>query len=232
MLKDQIAAASDSAWLSSQPASFRAAICAKLRPVRLNRQERLFHAEDDSPAIYFLATGSIVSVVPHPAGYMIPGESFLPGDWFGLPAALGLMPRIATTEARRESLVLRLPVRDLLAIVGSDAAYAKAIPQLLAGHMEALALHGLDLLTPDSRSRLCARLLTLGGRRRGTLPRPGALIPFSKEELALTSNMFRQRVHQVLGELLESGICDVGYGFVVIRDPAALAIQFPAGHQR
>jgi CRP-like cAMP-binding protein len=228
MLKDQIAAARDSAWLSSQPENFRTAVCAKLRPVRLSRSKRLFHAEDDSPSIYFLAKGSIVSIVPHPAGYMIPAENFLPGDWLGLPAALGLLPRIATTEARRESVLLSIPVSDLHAIAGADVGHAKAISQLLTRHMEALILHGVDLLTPDSRSRLCARLLTLGGRRRGTLPRRGTLIPFSKEELALTSNMSRQRVHQILGELVATGICDVGYGFVVIRDPEALAAQFPA----
>lgn len=221
--REAITVARRSPWLSAQPRSFCDAVCAKLLAMRLKRSETLFHAEDEAPTIYFLVSGAVVSLVPHGGGGLIPAENFLPCDWLGLPAAFARRPRFARTEARRDSLLLRLAVADLLQIAGSDPAYVQAIPNLLTSHMEAIILGAFDLMIADSRARFCARLQSLAGRRTNSLPKPGTLVPLSKEELALTANMSRQRVHEILDELVGAGICDTGYGFIAIRDPVALS---------
>ena len=93
----------------------------------------------------------------------------------------------------------------------------------MSDNSESHMFHGVDLMIADNKLRLCSRLLTLAGRRLTYLPPPEVVIPFSKEELALTSNMSRQSVHDILRELVEEGICELGYGRVVIRDTKALA---------
>jgi CRP/FNR family transcriptional regulator len=226
LAKDATAAARRSEWLSAQPEGFCEGVCSRLQTMRLKRLESLFHAEDDSPSIYFLAEGSMVALLPHPIGSLMPGECYHPGDWFGIPAAFGRRPRLATTQARRDSTVLKLRLADLWNIAGSSAAFAQCVPNLLAGYSESLVLAGRDLLTPDFRLRLFSRLLTLAGRRIDRLPPAGVIIPFSQEELALTSNMSRQRVHEILAELSKEGICELGYGHVILRDPKALAQHF------
>jgi CRP-like cAMP-binding protein len=219
----EIAAARSSRWLSRQSGQFQDALCDKMRPLALTRNSKLFHVEDQAPEIYFIAKGTVVSLVPHPVVGLIPGEVYHSGDWFGLPAALGRRPRLATVEARQDCTLLALTLTDLLHIIKGNEDFIRGILELMSDNSESHMFHGVDLLIADNRLRLCSRLLTLAGRRLTYLPPPEVVIPFSKEELALTSNMSRQSVHDILRELVEEGICELGYGRVVIRDTKALA---------
>ena len=222
-LRSDIAAAGTSRWLSRQSPEFKDELCARMRPLALARKTKLFHVEDHAPEIYFIAEGAVVSLVPHPVLGLIAAELYHSGDWFGLPAALGRKPRLATIEAREDCRLLAVRLVDLLHIIRDSEASIKAVLELMSDNSESHMFHGVDLLIADNRLRLCSRLLTLAGRRLTYLPPPDVVIPFSKEELALTSNMSRQLVHDILRELVEEGICEIGYRRVIIRDTAALA---------
>ena len=219
----EFATARASRRLSRQSVQFQDIICAKMRPLALARNAKLFHVEDRATDIYFISKGSVVTLVPHPMIGQIPAEVYHSGDWFGLPATLGGRPRLATVEARQDCLLLAITLVDLLHAIRGNETHIKAALELMADDSESHMFHGVDLLISDAKLRLCSRLLTLAGRRLTYLPPPDVMIPFSKEELALTSNMSRQKVHEVLSELVADGICELGYGRVVIRNTQALA---------
>jgi CRP-like cAMP-binding protein len=194
-----------------------------MRPLSLTRNAKLFHVEDHAPEIYFIVKGIVASLVPHPVIGLIPGELYHAGDWFGLPAALGRRPRLATIEARQDCTLLAVSLTDLLQIIRGNEEFIRGVLELMSDNSETHMFHGVDLLISDNKLRLCSRLLTLAGRRLTYLPPPDVVIPLSKEELALTSNMSRQTVHDILRELVHDGICKLGYGRVTIRDTQALA---------
>jgi CRP-like cAMP-binding protein len=219
----EIAVIRASRWLARQAVPLQNSVCEKLRPFHLSRNAKLFHVEDRAPEIYFIAKGTVVSLVPHPVVGMIPGEVYHAGDWFGLPAALGRRPRLATIEARHDCSLLALTLTDLMQIIKGREDYIMAVLELMSDNSESHMFHGVDLMIADNKLRLCSRLLTLAGRRLTFLPPTGVVIPLSKEELALTSNMSRQTVHEILRELVDEDICELGYGRITIRDTPALA---------
>ena len=194
----EFAAARASRWLSRQSAQFQEALCEKLRPFALARNAKLFHVEDRASDIYFIARGTVVSMVPHPVIGQIAAEVYHHGDWFGLPATLGSRPRLATIEARQDCMFLTISLVELLHIIKGNEIYIRAVLELMADNSESHMFHGVDLLISDNKLRLCSRLLTLAGRRLTYLPPSDVVIPFSKEELALASNMSRQKVHELL----------------------------------
>lgn len=96
--------------------------------------------------------------------------------------------------------------------------------------MEEYLLHAVDLLIVDPRLRLCSRLLTFGGRLLHYMPPSPVSIPMTQEELATASNMSRSTVYNLLGELVEQGICALGYREVKILDMNRLSRIVEAAH--
>jgi CRP-like cAMP-binding protein len=107
-------------------------------------------------------------------------------------------------------------------ILQANASYSANFFDLMANNAEAYMLHAIDLMIQDPMMRLCSRLLTLGGRRINYVPSQPVSIPLSQDELALTSCMSRKTVNQLLGELVDKGICELHYREVRIMDAQAL----------
>jgi CRP-like cAMP-binding protein len=222
-LVSAVAMAKTSRWLSRQNPDFQNALAGKMRPVDLARNAKLFHAEDQALHFYFIAEGIVVSLVPHPIVGLMPGEVYHAGEWFGLPAALSHRPRMATIEARQECSLLAVNIDDVMQIAESDKRFVGSVLDLMADNAESLMFHGLDLSIPDLKLRLCSRLLTLAGRKLNYLPEPDIVIPLNQEELALTCNASRQTIHSLLRELESDGLCELGYGRIIIKDTKAMA---------
>ena len=93
----------------------------------------------------------------------------------------------------------------------------------MAWNVEEYLLHAVDLMIVDPKIRLCSRLLTFGGRLLSYLPPAPVSIPLTQEELAAASNMSRSTVFHLLGELVQQGICELGYREIRILDMQRLA---------
>jgi CRP/FNR family transcriptional regulator, cyclic AMP receptor protein len=224
-LDQALSVARSAGWLSRQGAEFQALICANARLRSFQKNESLFHYEDEAPEIYCLVSGTAVILVVHPVQGLLAGHIFHPGDWFGEPAALGRRPRLSGVQARGPCQALTVTRKVVDGILQANAGYSANFFDLMAGNAEAYMLHAIDLMIQDPKMRLCSRLLTLGGRRINYLPNPPVSIPLSQDEVALTSCLSRKTVNHFLGELVDKGICELRYREVVILDVQALHLM-------
>ena len=222
-LQAAIAVARESLWLSQQSEAFKDAFCARMKLVSLSRNLPLFHDDDSAHDIYCLVEGTAIISVAHPVLGVINAHAMQPGRWFGEPATLGKRPRIMSVFARQSCRLVAVGRAGAEDMLRENPDFCWNFFNLLANNAEEYLLHGTDLLIQDSRQRLCSRLLTLAGRRLYHLPNPPVSIPFSQEELALASNMSRQTVRELLGDLVKQGLCELAYREIRVLDLKGLA---------
>jgi CRP-like cAMP-binding protein len=219
---DAISAARSSSWFSRQSTVFQETLCAKARLLSFDRSEHVFIMGDQADDFFFLAEGIVLTSAAHPIVGEVQGQVIHPGQWFGEAAALGQRKRLASIVVRRPCQVVAFPVSAAHEAMQAEPAFAFALLDLMANGAEEHMLHGIDLLIHDPKLRLCSRLLTFAGRRLDQLPPQSVSIPLSQDELALTSCLSRQSVNRILGELVQSGICELHYGEVRIVDTTML----------
>lgn len=222
-LDEAVEIARRSRWLSQQDKRVQDAICSRMRLVQLPKGRRLFDMEDSAVELYCLVSGCAVISIAHPVQGIVNAHVMFPGRWFGEPAALGKRPRIMSVAARRPTEVLAISQAQIAELLKSDPSLNWTFFNLLAWNVEEYLWHSVDLLIVDPRLRLCSRLLTLAGRVLHHLPPSPVSIPMTQEELATASNMSRSTVYNLLGELVQKGICELGYREVRILDMERLA---------
>ncbi len=229
-LDEAIAVARSSRWLSQHDRRVQDLICSRMRLVSLPKNRALFEIEDSAREIYCMVSGCAVITVPHPVQGMLHAHVMFAGRWFGEPAALGKRPRIMSVIARRPAELLALSQPAIIELLKTEPSLNWVFFNLMAWNVEEYLLHAVDLMIVDPRIRLCSRLLTFGGRLLNFLP-PGPVgIPLTQEELAAASNMSRSTVYHLLGELVERGICELGYREVRILDMQRLSAIVEASH--
>lgn len=221
-MDEALAIARASPWLSQHERRVQDAICARTRLVNLAKGRTLFDIEDSGGDLYCLVSGCAVITLAHPVQGVINAHAMFAGRWFGEPAALGRRPRIMSVSARRSTELLAISQAQIAELLKADPSLNWVFFNLMAWNVEEYALHVVDLLIVDPRLRLCSRLLTFGGRLLSFLPPGPVSIPMTQEELAVASNMSRSTVYNLLGELVEQGICALGYREVRILDMARL----------
>lgn len=212
-----------SVWLSQQERRTQDLICGRMRLLSLPKGRTLFDIEDTATELYCLVSGCAVITIAHPVQGVINGHVMFPGRWFGEPAALGKRPRIMSVMARRPTELLAISQSAIAELLKAEPQLCWTFFNLMASNVEEYLLHAVDLLIVDPRLRLCSRLLTFGGRLLNYLPPSPVSIPMTQEELAAGSNMSRSTVYHLLGELVEQGICELGYREVRITDMKRLA---------
>ena len=222
-LDEAVEIARRSRWLSQQDRRVQDAICGRMRLVSLPKGRRLFDMEDSAIELYCLVSGCAVISIAHPVQGIVNGHIMFPGRWFGEPAALGRRPRIMSVAARRPTELLAISQAQIAELLKSDPSLNWTFFNLMAWNVEEYLLHTVDLLIVDPKLRLCSRLLTFGGRLLNYLPPSPVSIPMTQEELAAASNMSRSTVYNLLGELVQKGICELGYREVRILDMERLA---------
>jgi CRP-like cAMP-binding protein len=222
-LDEAIAEARRSRWLSQQAPAFQDALCGRMRLLNLKKNDSLFHLEDSAHEIFCLVRGAVLFSIVHPIHGLVVAHTALPGEWFGEPATLGNRPRMMSVHARLACDLVAVSRGSAEDILRRNPEFCWNFFNLMARKGEDYMLHAVDLLIQDPRRRMCSRLLTLAGRLLNYLPPAPVTVPLSQEELALASNMSRQTAHLLLGELVQQGICTLGYREIRIIDMAALA---------
>jgi CRP/FNR family cyclic AMP-dependent transcriptional regulator len=222
-LEEALSIARASPWLSQQDRRTQDLICSRMRLLALPKGRMLFDMEDTATELYCLVSGCAVITIPHPVQGVINAHVMFPGRWFGEPAALGKRPRIMSVFARRPSEFLAVSQSAIADLLKVEPHLAWTFFNLMASNVEEYLLHTVDLLIVDPKLRLCSRLLTFGGRLLNHIPPSPVSIPMTQEELAAASNMSRSTVYHLLGELVQQGICELGYREVRIIDMKRLA---------
>lgn len=222
-LDEALEIARRSRWLSQQDRRVQEAICGRMRLVSLPKGRRLFDMEDQAVELYCLVSGCAIISIAHPVQGVVNAHVMFPGRWFGEPASLGRRPRVMSVAARKHTELLAISQAQIAELLKTDPSLNWTFFNLMAWNVEEYLWHAVDLLVVDPKLRLCSRLLTFGGRLLNYLPPSPVAIPMTQEELATASNMSRSTVYNLLGELVEKGICELGYREVRILDMERLA---------
>ncbi len=231
-MEEAVAIASASPWLSRQEPRVRDAILGRMRLVSLPKGRSLFDIEDEASDIYCIVSGCAVITLAHPVQGVVNAHVMFAGRWFGEPAALGRRPRMMSVAARRPTELLAISQAQIAELLKAEPGMSWVFFNLMASNVEEYLLHTVDLLIVDPRLRLCSRLLTFGGRLLSYLPPSPVSIPMTQEELAVASNMSRSTVYNLLGQLVEQGICALGYREVKILDMERLNRIVEDAHAR
>lgn len=217
-MDEAVAIARASHWLAQHDRRIQDAITSRMRLVSLPKGRMLFDMEDRASDLYCIVSGCAVIRIPHPVQGVVNAHVMFRGRWFGEPAALGKRPRIMSVLARQPTELFAISQSQIAELLQAEPSLNWTFFNLMAWNVEEYLLHSVDLLIVDPKLRLCSRLLTFAGRLLHYLPPSPVSIPMTQEELATASNMSRSTVYNLLGELVEQGICALGYREVKILD--------------
>jgi CRP/FNR family transcriptional regulator, cyclic AMP receptor protein len=154
---------------------------------------------------------------------------FSPGDVFGEVSVFCGDSRGLSAVAVTETEALFVPRAELMALLERRPAVAVRLMETICEKLHAALDLSLSLRFLDLPSRFYQRLLYLGNldsKRDGD----GVRIQhgLSQRELADSIGVSREALNKLVGEWKRAGLLEYGRGYVVVRDPAALAMRLPA----
>jgi CRP-like cAMP-binding protein len=211
-------------WLASTVPPFRDAVLSECQWYKVEANVPVSRGGDAIGGIYGVALGA-VGIIPavgtSDAGLIhIDRAPF----WYGLQPFLTGEGRQVTVLARSECIVAHMSQLALARVLAEQpAGWQMLLVQQVA--LNAMSIQAIsDLLLPD-RDRRCAGVLLriAGARNSGSLPQSASFEVYcTHEELAAMCNLSRQTVSQVLQVFERSGMIDLGYRSIQLRDPERL----------
>lgn len=197
---------------------------------RFRRGAPIMSFGDAGDSLAVVGRGRIKGTIPSPNG---DGEFLIgvmwPGDCFGEVAVFDQKARAGTATAVTECEVVFVPRVELLAMMERRPAVSIRLVETVCDKLRTACELSLSLRFLDVPSRLYRRLLYLGRfdtRRDGN----GIRIQhgLSQRELADSIGASREALNKVMGDWKRAGFVEFGRGYVVVVDPAALAMRIPA----
>ncbi len=139
------------------------------------------------------------------------------GDAFGELAFMGEFPRTVDAIAGSDSVLIRIGERELWSLMESDA----AVTRLLLKTMALTVQEAFDLIESSRNlsvpQKLAQALLQLSGNQED-----GTQVMATQQDLADLVGVSRVSLGKAMTRLQVAGVIEPGYGFVTIRDRAAL----------
>jgi len=210
-------------WLSSTPASFRAAVLDRCVAVMFDAGETLYEAGDPAGGLYGLISGGLRVTISPSDRATFSVHFFVPGSWVGEAAAITGETRMVGLVATRPTHTLYLPLQAVNEIIRQDPDALRWFVRLTQFHLvTAIGAMG-DLMLKDPALRLAAALLRLSGCRTETPAGLGPVdIDLSQDELGDMSNVGRTVVNANLRRLAREGWVELSYRRVRVLAPDML----------
>jgi CRP-like cAMP-binding protein len=220
--KSAITMVASHGWLAACPADFRDWMIANLTWQRFSAGNGITHGGDDEGGLYCVGDGQIAFVASIGSADAGTGHNGLPGTWWGHAPLLG-GPRVGSVVASMDTqcgIVRKSTLRARLAAHPGDW---EAISRGLADLFMLSAGAHADLLIADSRRRVAATILRMGGwRHRVYRLAPPATFICSQDTLAGATALTRNTVGKILRQLVSEQLIDTSYGRIAIRDSRRL----------
>lgn len=183
---------------------------------RFRRGDTIFHEGDPAESLHLVDRGHVAVRTTTPSGDVATLRLIGPGDHFGDLALLDASRRSAAIVAvdRVETLELRYP--DLEVFRSDHPSFERVLLAMMARNVRRLSTHLQEAMYLAVPARVARRLQDL------TEMFDDGPIPLTQDDLAGLAGTTRQTVNQVLVELRESGVVDLGRGRVTVLDRAEL----------
>lgn len=208
-------------WLADIAEPLQGRLIAHGRWVQRAPGEPLAMAGDEFGGLIGIATGCAFSRVGNaPAEVAMTDLHFGP-VWMASRALVPGEARVISVVAQTEVSALRIPQFALFQLMGEHPELTAHLFRNFANVFARMAMVLGDCHVRDGRGRCIATLLRLSDRQlQGVVPER---IPIGQLELAGMANLSRQKAGEVLRELEDRGLIELGYRWVAVRDRAGLA---------
>jgi len=192
---------------------------------RFRKHDMMFRAGSDGRDVYVLMSGRVKVYALSPVGRAVTLWFCLPGEVFGLAEMARSSPRTVYAEACTDAEVLILPCDRLRARLGSDAATAMLLVDMLSCRLRQLSDAMLNLIADDVNTRVAKLLLRLHARY-GRLQESGGYLldlPLTHQEMADMIGTSRQSVSSAITDLRQRGLLTTTGHRLYLTDPERLA---------
>lgn len=209
-------------WLAACPADFRDWMIANLSWQRFSAGSGITYGGDDEGGLYCVGDGQIAFVASIGSADSGTGHNGLPGTWWGHAPLLG-GPRLGSVVASLDTICGMVRQSTLRARLAANPGDWEAISRGISDLFFLSAGAHADLLIADSRRRVAATLLRMGGwRHRVYRLAPPASFVCSQDTLASATALTRNTVGKILRQLVAERLIETGYGRVAILDTKRL----------
>jgi CRP-like cAMP-binding protein len=209
-------------WLSNCSEPFREALLdvAIVRSAPLGTE--FVHSDVARGGLFAIAHGcaEVALISGHPDARAV--HLVHSGFWAGYRNLLG-RPRFMSLVARSDVVWALVPMGDLERLLAERPEWWRHILLLADMLTDVLADGFADSTRQDSKIRAAAVLLRLAGCRHADPPEQ--LMPeirLSQSDVAAMAVMSRNTFNGIVSELVDSGLIELGYRSIRLRNPAAL----------
>lgn len=183
---------------------------------RFRKGDSVLHEGDPADSLHLIDSGFVSVRVTTPAGDVATLHMLGPGDHFGDLVMIAGDRRSATVTAASKLETLELRYADLDRFRRQHAAFEQALLVTLAQQLRRTSASLLESMYLPAATRIARRLGDLRALYGSDQ------IPLTQDDLAGLSGATRQTVNQVLTDLKDRSIVDLGRGKVTVLDPAGL----------
>jgi CRP/FNR family cyclic AMP-dependent transcriptional regulator len=190
---------------------------------RFAKGEVVFHAGDPGDSLYLVARGRFAI-----RGGTVLGDTVMlrvigTGSFFGELALVGDDRRSATVTALEPSETLTIVRHDFEALRARHTSVDRVLVAALAQQVRRMSDLMTELLYLPAERRVLRRLLEVAELWGGA--RPGAIVPFTQEDLAGLAGTTRPTANRTLRQAEAAGHLRLSRGRIELLDPSALAAQ-------
>ena len=150
------------------------------------------------------------------------------GEVFGEPSLFDGEAKVMSAVTLTDTEVLFVPRRELLAIIEKTPAIALGLLESVCEKLRLAVEMSVCIRYLDVQSRFYRRLQYLG-RYDARDDGDGIRIQhaLSQRELADSIGVSREALNKLFGEWKRAGLVAYGRGYIVVKDPSALALRLP-----
>lgn len=210
-----------SAWYGALPDGVRQAMVQRSSLLHLSSGQHLFHQGDLPRAWYGVLRGALLLPTLLEDGREHIMALMEAGNWVGESALIGMQPYLHGAVAQGRVELLALPREAFDELMG-DAAFARAVAELVTWRYRLLFAALGDTALRSTRARIARRLLLLARGDVGVTIPPRRRIPVSQQALASMLGVTRQTLNIELKRLAREGLLRLGYGGVEVLSEDAL----------
>lgn len=217
--------ASPNSFLSRIESSDRAALEARWRLQRLNRNETVIAQEEEGRDVFFLIEGHARVTIYSAGGRVVAYRDIAPGDIFGELASIDGGVRSASVVALEPISVARLSAAAFREIVTTHPTFAWAVLNHFAQQMRRLTERVYEYTTLVVRQRLVRELLRLADKQ-GHQDAPPKIDPAPTHfDLAASISTHREAVSREMSTFAKQGLVEKrGRALVLCNVPALRTI--------
>lgn len=204
-------------WFNNLPALLQDSLLAAARVRRLVPGQRLFKRGDPPCGLYAVLEGAVRIGAVNEQGKEALLSVVEPPHWFGEICLFDGRPRTHDASGVGRCILLQVPQATLLELLGEHPHYWRHLALLMSHKLRLTFINIEQLSLMPAAARVAHRLLMIA-EGYGQAESSRRVLQLPQDQLALMLSLSRQTTNQILKDLQNQGIVQLGYGEIEVLD--------------